>query len=76
VLSERLVLCQEILTKKSAVSQETLTKNWAFLACFVKKPLQKRFYHKNSPVKLDKHEQKRRVAACSRFPYSVKPNHG
>jgi hypothetical protein len=30
--------CQEILTKKLAVSQETLTKKRALQACFVKKP--------------------------------------
>jgi predicted restriction endonuclease len=64
------------LTKKSAVSQETLTKNWALLACFVKKPLQKPFYHKNSPVKWDKHEKKFCSAACSRLPDSVMPNGG
>jgi len=46
------------------------------LACFVKKPLQKPFYHKNSPVKWDKHEKKRCSAACSRLPNSIMPNHG
>jgi hypothetical protein len=37
------LVCQEILTKESAVCQEILTEIWAFLACFVKKPLQKPF---------------------------------
>jgi len=49
-INMEILVSQEILTKKSAVSQETLTKKRALQACLVKKPLQKPFYHKNSPV--------------------------
>jgi hypothetical protein len=51
------MVSQEMLTNFWIFSQEILTKKWAFWGCLVKKPLQKRFYQKNSPVLFDKLEE-------------------